>query len=185
MSYKAQVGSVAFQTIEYLTTNPEEELTSEDIGIKFDKPSKQVHSLLAEAVKAGALKREENADEELVYRLGTGSPNIVAKAGRHASLHAQTPWVGAKPAAAGRKRTTVDVDAVAIEKDVPLITTRGRQAIDWRSLFKRMDVNHSCVLPKGVRGQLAKAAAAYKHEGLGEFAIRVLDDDALRMWRVK
>jgi len=184
VNYKPQLGSVAFKTIEYLTTNPEEELTSEDIGIKFDKPSKQVHSLLAEAVKAGALKREENAEQELVYRLGTGVPNIVPAAGRNGSLRTDLSFP-ATPAPAKRPIVQIDVAAIPIDKDVPLVSSRGRQPIDWKALFTRMDINHSCVLPKGVRGQLAKAAAEYKKQGLGEFSIRVLDDDALRMWRVK
>lgn len=185
MTYTPHEGSVAYKVLEFLTTNPDEELTSMDIGAKFDCASNGVHSMLARAVEVGALKRAPNDDEELTYTLGKGVPTIKPCKARAPSLSASAPW-GEGDATARRGRPVmVDLDALKIDKGVPLVTSRGRQAVDWNTLFNRMEVNDSVALPKQVRGQLAKAAAAAKHAARGEFVIRQLDDDAIRVWRVK
>jgi hypothetical protein len=181
MNYKPQAGSVAFKTIEYLTTNPEEELTSEDIGIKFDKPSKQVHSLLAEAVKAGALKREENAEQELVYRLGSGVPGIVPAAGRNATLRTNLSFAAAPPA----KRSPLQIDVAAIQIETGIPVPSGRlPRVDWPALFARMKAGESCLLPLQAKATLAAAMCEFKKTGKGEFSLR-RSDTQLRLWRIK
>lgn len=97
MDYKPNDGSTAFKVIEFLTTHPGEELTSEDVGAKYDKPSKNVHSLLGAAVLAGALVRAENDDGDIVYRLGTGVAQIKANPAGAPSLRTTSPFVGKLP----------------------------------------------------------------------------------------
>ena len=182
MSYCPQEGSIAYKVIEFLTTNPEERLTSEDVSAKFDCPSKQVHSMLARAVETGVLLRRPGDEGDLEYSLGTGVTSIRPSKARAPSLRAALAWVMAEPRKA---HPNVDLAALTIEKGVPLLTAKGRVATDWPALFMRMEVNDSCVLPKHVRGQLAKAAAIFKKQGHGELVVRAQDDDAIRIWRTK
>lgn len=99
MSYAPQQGSVAWKVIEFLTTNPDEELTRDDIAAKFDCTSGNVHSLLRQSVDAGLLLRVET-DDELVYRLGKGSPVIKPNKAANPSLRAPAgAWPGNVPPA--------------------------------------------------------------------------------------
>ncbi len=184
-SYKPQADSVAFKTIEYLTTNPDEELTSSDVGIKFDRPSKQVHSLLAEAVKAGALKRETNADDELVYRLGTGVPEITPNHSANPSLRGAAGLPSFKPARPKRELVQIDCDAIKLDSEVPLPAARGVKGPNWEALLLRMTAGQSCQLPRRARPSLTKVAKKLKDAGSAEFAFRAVAQDEFRVWRVK
>lgn len=97
MSYAPQQGSVAWKVIEFLTTNPEEELNRDDIAAKFDAAPLSVHTLLRPSVEAGLLKRVE-LEDELVYRLGTGTPEIKPNKAAQPSLRAPgAQWLGTPP----------------------------------------------------------------------------------------
>lgn len=196
MSYTPQEGSVAYKAIEFLTTHPDEELTTEDVAAKFDKPVKQVHSLLGLAVEKGALERQEN-DGEIVYRLGTGVPAIKPNPGGAPSLRAglQEAWSGVKRGEASSVKrkadhapnsiAVIDLHAVQFETDVPIPDSAGRPKIDWNGFLDRMATGQSCLLPKGCRATLAKYLTDRKKAGQGEFALRLVSESQLRLWRVK
>lgn len=145
--------------IEFLFSNPDEELTADDACAKFGYPSAKVHSALQPAVRSGQLAFVKNAEEDMVYRKGKR----------------KRAWSG-----------PVDLSSIKLEDDVALPTAnRGASKTDWSALLNRMQPGQSCVLPRRARGTVTRLATAFKKEGKGEFAIRVLDEQQMRFWRVK
>ena len=68
--YTPRPGSLPSQVIAFFASNPEEELTLEDIVEKFDTTRGNVHTNLGLAVDAGVLMRERNVDGEYFYCAG-------------------------------------------------------------------------------------------------------------------
>lgn len=66
-TYTPRPGSIAWRVIDFLTRNPDEELTRGDIATKFDCVGSSLDSLLSTAVRCGALKRIRNTHNELVW----------------------------------------------------------------------------------------------------------------------
>ena len=186
MAYHPQEGSTAFKVIEFLTTNPDEELTPEDVSAKFDKPRNNVHSLLGPAVLDGALTRGENDDGDVVYRLGKGAP-LVKATPRAATQGVQGVWAAAKLNAKPRRslRVAIDVDAITIDTDIALPGCNGGVTPDYTRLFARMSPGHSCLLPIAAQARLRKACTEFKKAGSGLMSISLIDDDSLRLFRVK
>ena len=189
MAYHPQEGSTAFRVIEFLTKNPLEELTPEDVSVKFDKPRNNVHSLLGPAVLDGALRRSENEDGDLVYRLGKCAPMLEANPRAAPSLRTATQgvWGGVKQVAKPRRalRLSIDVDTITIDTDIPQPGRTGGITPDYTRLFARMAPGHSCLLPIGAKGVLSKACTEFKKSGNGLMSISLIDDDSLRLFRVK
>lgn len=181
--YRPDPYSLAGRAIEFFTTNPNEELTSFDLAIKFDKPAKQVHSLLAYAVDSGALERTTNDDDEIVYRLGTGAPEIAAAPHKHPTLLSGVPIPPKRAVSAAD--VTIDLQSIQLRDDVPVpLPKRARR--DWDSLLQRMKVGQSCELPIVLRGAVNAAVTKLKRKGGGsEFALRQTSDDVFGLWRVK
>lgn len=187
MPYAPQQGSVAWKVIEFLTTNPEEELSANEVSAKFDCTSGGVHSMLRASVDAGLLKRVE-VEDELVYRLGTGSPAIKANKGSNPSLRAPGalwPDNVPPPRLSRGKLPALDLAAVQIETDVAIPTGRNTIKHDWTALFLRMQPGQSCAIPAAFKYVLGKACGDFKKAELGEMSIRRINDDELRLWRVK
>ena len=62
LDYKPRSDSLAYQCIHFFTSNPDEELTLEDITDKFDATRGNIHTLLRPAMDAGLLVRAHNQD---------------------------------------------------------------------------------------------------------------------------
>lgn len=185
--YSPEQGSVAWKVIEFLTTNPDETLTPSDVEAKFGKPRSQVHSILAKAINSGVLIRDEDpSSSELIYKLGAGHPDIRANPGRHPSLSAATAKPESSPRAR-RYRISLDIAALSIDQGIPLPEKQTpRRPTDWPSLFSRMQPGESVLLPRQVRATLGKAISAHHRENEGaELATRVIDDEHLRLWKIK
>lgn len=176
-TYVPKEGSIAWKVIEFFTTNPEEVLTTSDLESKFDKPATQFHSLLSSAVASGALRRSSNDEDELVYSLGNGNPQVQPNRARNPSLHATDALVRGASLGLRKAPLAIDMDAIPLRDDVPLPDRNGRK-LDFTRLFKRM-----AVLPIAVRSVLNKACTQAKTNGLGEFAIRVDTDETVAVWR--
>lgn len=190
-TYTPQEGSTAWKVIEFLTTNPGEALSPADVEVKFNKPRSQVHSILASAIDTGVLMREEDLkDGELLYKIGKGHPDIKSNPGRNPTLG--TSGGAIHPDAAPRQQRrappiVIDAAAVPLEDDVPLPpVATGRRPTDWPALFSRMKPGQSVRLPSRVKATLGKAISAYHRDNQGaELATRLVDDEHLRLWRVK
>lgn len=187
MSYTPREGSLPWKVIEFLTTNPEEELSPNEISAKFDVPAKQIHTQLALAVQHGTLKRAESEDE-LVYCLGTGSPVIKPNRATNPSLHGTGGvWNGNAPTARASRRQLPAIDLAAVQMEAGIPIPAGRHVVqhDWPALFQRMQPGQSCVIPIAFRYVLGKACTDFKKAELGEMSLRVINEANLRLWRVK
>lgn len=185
MSYVPQQGSVAWKVIEFLTTNPEEELSRDDISAKFDADSRSVHNLLRMSVESGLLKRIEG-DDELVYRLDNGTPLIKAN-------RAGNPTLGklgavSFPSVSPIKRRVVksmpDLDGLVIEDGIEK-PTRQLKNEQWFELFNRMKPGQSFCLAVEHKYAVGKAASNFKRDGYGELSIKQINDTEVRVWRDK
>lgn len=185
--YKPTAGSTAYKVIEWLTTNPDKELTIDDIEAKFDQAAKQLHSLLGQAVISGALTRATNDSDEIVYRLGTGVASIVPSHARNPTLRPDVLLsggaVGHQPKAL-RQLAPIDLDELVLRDDVPV--PKIRNGVNWPSfLFKFTKVGQSCVLPNSIRASLNKEITISKKSSLSQFVLRKVDAETFGIWRVK
>ena len=185
-NYAPREGSVAWRVIEFLTTNPDESLSIDDVAVKFDASRASIHSLLAPAVLAGTLIRKEDyEDGELVYRLGSGVPGITAKPGRHPVLPrggAHSPFgASAKPR---NKPFWIDTSTVAVEKGIPL-ENRSPAGINWAALFGRMEPGDSFALPAAASSAVSKAMTDYQRANTETKLACRSTADGLRVWRLK
>jgi hypothetical protein len=183
-TYAPLVDSVAWKAVEYFTTNPDEQLSTQDLEVKFDKPAKQFHSLLGPAIQAGVLKRREGDDGELLYSLGTGCAAIKANKSRNPSLRTDALLAGAN---LGRKKPEpgymVQLKDIEIRSDVPM-PARRPEGQDWADLLSRLKVKDSFVVPMFLRSQANKACTVAKGDGRGTFTIRKISEEQIGIWRV-
>lgn len=179
-TYTPNEGSHAWKTIQFLTTNPDEALSADDVAAKFDCSARSVHTLLGPAVAHGILTRTEDLPSgDLVYRLGKGHPGIRARAGEAPSL--TTSALQTRPKRRRGQAFTLDPNAVVIEDDVPL---KPANAHDWDALLARMSPGQSCLLPAVALSALVKLRARIKKDGIGEITVRS-EGDQVRLWKVK
>lgn len=183
-TYQPQQGSIAWKVIQFLTTNPDEKLTTADVSAKFDCNASGVHSMLSQAVATGVLKRETNEDEELEYSLGTGVPSITPSTAAAPSLRAASPFVAAAPQVR-RKPQPVDIDGIVIEDQVPIPAGPRNRLTDWPKLLNRLQAGQSCVLPITTKASLQSAITKAHKAQLGEFTLRRVSDEEVRIWRLK
>jgi hypothetical protein len=193
-AYRPQEGSVAWRVIEFFTSNPEEKLTPADISAKFEVPSKQVHSLLSLAVLGGALHRSTDEEDELVYRMGDGIPVIKPNRAAHPTLKGAglanvIAGAEAGPERAGRRSVAelvdLDLDSVQVEEGVPL-PPKGRQTMSSmiKAKLRTLQPTQSVQLPAAVKKSIGPVMSDLKKEGAGEFTMRLVDADHIRVWRV-
>lgn len=193
LQYTPEAGSFDFKVVQYFITNPDEELTTLDIGEKFGKHFAKVHTLLARAIDAGLLVRgEPGGDGELIYSRGpaASASGIKANKAAHPSLNGNGAWPNtAQPGPKRRSKGRLELpslDQIPLETNVPIpAKAGGRLATDWPALFSRMVAGQSCVLPRRARATIGKAITKFNRDGGGEMAIRVISDDELRLWRIK
>lgn len=179
-TYTPRQGSVVSKVIEFLTANPDEQLDADLISAKCDCDRRNVHTLLGPAVQAGLLHRAEDIPSaELVYTLGAGTQAKRKPSGQPMQVSAPPPARSKKHVAAFR----IDVGNVQIDKDVPL-PSRSGVAIDWASLFDRLEVGHSFPLPIEGRSAVTTAMKAYKDATGKTMACRTVDG-GIRVWRTK
>jgi hypothetical protein len=187
-NYTPQAGSVAYRVIEFFTTNPDEELSTDNLEAKFGKPAAQFHSILATALTAGVLQRKTNDDDELVYSLGKGTTQVVANPGRHPNLRPDALLAGAN---LGRKKTInrisvnmLDFDKIELRDNVPLPDKHGNAVEKFTGLLTRMAVGQSCELPIAAKTTLSKVVTQHHAEDKGKFTIRKISDETIGLWRL-
>lgn len=191
-AYRPQSGSIAWRVIEYFTTNPEEILSSGDVAEKFEVPTKQVHSLLGPAVEAGVLLRRTDEDDELVYRIGTGLPQIrpnrlahpTLKGAGIASVIAAPPKRG--PRCGAGMLVAIDIESIQPEDNVPVPTSaRARLGSMVRAKLQTLKPGQSIRLPASLDKTVGPVLTELRKQGAGMFTKRVLDDEHLRVWRIE
>lgn len=172
--------SVVGRCIAFFKTNPEEELSLDDIVDKFDATRGNIHTLLAGAREAGLLGRYQDTDGEWIYRAG----NKLAASG----INIDTAH-GVASAPPQRRRSpapAVDLpspDEVEIRDDVPL--PGHKQKRDWLPLLKRLTKpGQSASLPLAAKHTLSQALTQARKDKLGEFTTRTnVTAGTVTVWR--
>ncbi|MGQ3055427.1 MAG: hypothetical protein ACT6S0_26865, partial [Roseateles sp.] len=179
--YTPTKGALPWKVIEFLTTNPTETLTVDDISVKFDVPVRGLAVLLTPAVESGALVRLDDAEEdEMVYRLGKGHPQIKARPSIHPSLGP----VGTALTKKKRQRVLIDTSKIEIKSGVPIPQGARNGRTNWTALFDRMKKDDCAELPLSSRGSIQKCVNEYSKATSKAFTIRRIDDETLGLWRV-
>lgn len=200
MSYTPIPGSLADRVCAYFRRHSDEELSADDIALKFDSHANSVATSLAPSIGARYLERVRNAasGRGYVYRAGTaiarsgqpGSAPVAAAADSAPS--AALPAFPANPTPQRKKRPplpVLDLETVAVEADVPLPPARsGPRRTDWSVLFARLSKPGLCSspLPIEVKHSLKNAAEKFaKANPSFKFTLRVISETHLRIWRIE
>lgn len=181
-TYNPMKGSLPWKVIEFLTTNPGETLSIDDISVKFDAPVRGLPSQLTPAVESGALVRLEDPEEdEMVYRLGKGHPEIKPRP----SIHPTLGPLGTAPAEKKRRlHVFIDTSKIEIKSGVPIPPGAGNGRTNWTALFDRMNKDDCAELPLSSRASIQKCVSEYSKTTGKAFTIRRINDETLGLWRV-
>lgn len=187
VTYTPPEGSLAWVVIEFLASNPDEELDAETIAAKFDRPQRDVHTSLGQAVRAQALLRQENDEGELVYRLGPKPPEAIRpKRHRHPVLPAAKPALqDAAKRAMPTRETRFDLASIRIDRDVPPPGQAKSVLEQWGELLARLQPGDSFAWAGLGMVSLRRAMAQYHHTHPGQkLTMRTQPDGSVRVWRI-
>jgi hypothetical protein len=177
--YHPPQDSLAWRLMAYLQANPGEELTRGDVAAKFDVDVAAVDGLLAPAEKADALCRHLSNENGVVWRLGAKAP----------FPRAVVPsLIAARRALRKRQAVVIDFSSLVIEPGVTMPQPsfgRGRKS-EWKAFLSQLAVGDMVRFERRVRDAVAHAQSAYRKTAPGVlFAIRILDDTHVGLWRVE
>jgi len=180
-TYTPRAGSLASQVIGFFRHNPDEELLLDDITDKFDATRGNIHTLLADAVKADLLARYRNADGDYVYKPGTAC-------GVYAVPDVTIAATVAKAKAADAQMAAIDFDALQVDDGVAYQPAAGVKGFSkWDPLFARLTkAGQSVELPQALHGRLS-AESNKRNKKAGDtktWAISRTSADTCRLWRL-
>jgi hypothetical protein len=177
-TYTPRAGSLASQVIGFFRHKPDEELLLDDITDKFDATRGNIHTLLADAVKADLLARYRNADGDYVYKPGTAC-------GVYAVPDVTIAATVAK--AADAQMAAIDFDALQVDDGVAYQPAAGVKGFSkWDPLFARLTkAGQSVELPRALRDRLfTECGKRNKKTGAKTWAISSTGPDTCRLWRL-
>lgn len=188
-SYRPRRGGLAWQVIQFLTTNPEESLQADDIAIKFDYSSSAgVHTALAPAMQAGMLNRVE-VDGEYSYRLGTGFPDITPQPGFQSSLNIANTIASPRVrqgSVAEAAEVAQQLEGIEPEDGIPVPDEKRLSAAAViKAKLSTLKPGQSIRLPITQDVRVRSAISEMNKAGEVEFTKRVIDEDHVRVWRIK
>lgn len=203
--YNPQPGSLAALVCEWFANNPDEELTTSDIGRKWSSVTvaSDVHSKLVAAVRHGWLMRGPSVSDRVnaaVYAAGPKlrlheAPSIQTVWARPASAKAPTATPTATPDVAPRRaspssayainrNSRIDLNNIKVEKDIPVGRPRGDVTPKWEPLLALMtEAGHSVALPLQMQGGLMAYVVKINKGGGRQFVVRKVSNDQCRIWR--
>ena len=175
-TYQPLPSSVPGRVVAFFRSNPDEELNIDDLAEKFDLGGRNVHALLASAVQHGALRRDQDASGDYIFKAGPAlSTPSAASAKAAAPKPRRAPVVG------------LDLGAIPLATDEPLPGGPSRKKLDYRALLNRMEPGHSAELPAQCRGGLSATMAEIHRDETDprKFTLRA-DKGAgkVRVWRL-
>lgn len=161
-AYQPQDGSVASRVISYFRRLPDEELSSQDIALKFECQAHDVAKLLARAVDAQFLNRDGNI-------FSAGPNNKAAPEKSLYQVHTGKAFGGVFPPAVVLRKPANDFDSAAVAttapiNDSPLPPTLSRRGQDkWGPILQRLEkVGQWFALPVAARYALSAAVNKQK-----------------------
>jgi hypothetical protein len=184
--YTPAAGALDGRVCAYFLKHRDEQLSPNDIALKFDAPVSLVEAALANAITTRLLERVRGGPGGRVwqYRAGQRIVALLITAGAPATSK-PPPF----PPAAKRPRkppVVVDAASIKIERDVALPEARfSKPRTNWPVLFERLAEPNLCSspLPREVRGTLNKAAGEWFGKRGWKFTIRAISDTHIRIWR--
>lgn len=168
--YRPEPESLAHRLLTHLLNaggDEDAQLDRNDVAELFRVAPARVHTDLAAAVIAGALKRGVNPDGEAVYSMGRAKVDLgLTKRRRSEPIQ-------------------IDVTKIKVERDVPLPRQPGTST-RWHTLLGRMLPGDSFALPMPTRSSLQKAVGEFKTANPGtRFTVRRMEDGTVRCWRLE
>lgn len=184
-NYVPQPASVAGRVCAYFKTNPDEQLSSADISLKFDAQVSSVSALLHKCFET-----------KLLRRLSTRGELIVCAGDRLAETDIQAgpvtipalPTIGATPTQRKARRSLppLDVSKLAIVSKAPPPKRCNTPGTDWPAIFAKLQVGQAIEdLPIDYYGSMAKASQAWCKANGTRFELRKLDDGKCGLYRVE
>ncbi len=181
--YQPRPGTFPARVLEWFQANPDEELTREDAGRKWDLAPSQVTIGLRACVIAGLLAYGHNDDLTMVYSLPRPGKKVASPAPAARPKAAAWPAPTTAPGA-------LDFSGIEIERAVPLPAGPAGRISKWQALFDRLtEPDTSVRIPiewrTGVAGHASKLNLATKKAGKGpRYLVRVVDAAHARLWRL-
>lgn len=166
--------SLPARVMAFFRAEPDEQLTADDIALKFNTQRKNVHTQLASAVEAGHLKRDPSDEHGYVYASGS---SLLKQAKAEAKQAAQ-------PKKPRQPKADVDLRTLPIATDIPLPTLRRAQQHAPEALDRLTQPGHSFAVPLDASGisALRKAITDRHNAGTQRYVARALETE-FRVWR--
>jgi hypothetical protein len=194
-TYKPKAGSIPERVCQFFLANPEEELTRQDMALKFEMLPSSCDQIFKLAVEAGLLERK-TGDDGVVWSAGTRLTTA-------ALTNEQTPppsttdkpkgfkgWLAKKghQSAEGRTRA-IDLPPpseliLLITKDVPLPSPKQRSD-DYHPVWAAMNVNDSIAVAPAAAKRLVNWARGWAKPHKRKFVVKAIDADTTRIWRTE
>lgn len=186
-SYHPQPDSVAGRVISYFKRFPDEELSADDIALKYSAKKSSLQALLTDAIEAGYL-----AKDGVIYSAG---PNIgqVEITTMGSSPFAVTTVKAEEPTKAERRprgpRQTppaLDVDNLKVDDDIPLpVAYRTPGVPKWAPFFAKLaKPGQSVPVPIAMQPALCAAARKQTKDTGTTYRVLKVDEVHCRIWRV-
>lgn len=183
--YMPQAGSLPSNVVGFFQNNRHEFLNLDDIADKFSATRNNIHTILRPAVDAGLLVRDRDEDGDYIYKPG---PELPRPADGVNIDRAHKPSAQAAPikTPATRAHKHIDIDALVVEKDVPLVTgNAAKGACKWDPLFAKLkNKGESIAFDASFGPAVAAAARKNKLHKPGTFRLAKVSADQYRIWRM-
>jgi hypothetical protein len=182
--YVPMRNSLAGRVCAYFMRDPDEELSSVDIALKFDVSQNSVASSLEQCVRAGLLVcRKGQAN---VYGAGPRLAGDSGLASSPAWLQPQANQPAPASRLANRSAGLPAPEALQVESGVAMPPARaGLSGRRFDVVFAAMAVGDSFACSLDATKRLCQAAHAYGKPLGRTFASRVVDEKTARIWRTK
>ena len=156
------------RVVSYFRRLPDEELSVNDIAIKWHADQKNVALQLRMAVDAGLLKKDGT-----VYSSGEKIGSIELSPSAIASA-------GLPPQRKSRVRTTIDIEAIEFEDAPPELQSPLKVHDRWVAKLRQMPSGKSFVVPSVYRHALRAAASELRKLGW-KISVLIADEGTVRV----
>lgn len=189
--FRPQADSLAQRVCHFLANNLEEELTLDDICIKFDTGRGNIHTQLTKAKDAGFLLREKNADDEYVYKAGPKISCIDTPASEIAPGVKKTIADianGKQRRKPNRPPVTLpmpDLDNIEIDNDPTLLEAKRRDIkYDFTTKLRSLLVAQSFKLDSKFVHVVTSQISKLHKQGEARYRCITIDGQTIRVGRV-
>lgn len=170
--YAPRPGSVAYNVCRFLVENPDEELTREDISLKFDVAAASVDSFMQLPTAKGVLRKIRKPDTGIVWIRGTEPvhlPDVPAGAAVEVKPLASTPQDPAPFLTPVRPE-----DGLPVIRNHPLLTEEQERLLMWTVWLGEFRPRNSAEFAEALLADIRKAAKQYSKEHGVRFRIASL-----------